>query len=84
VFQDNATRRVTTEHLMGLAAQERGIQFILLTPQDISTIRGAFESVRQRLHEESLQESGQENMLPDDFLRVLVMKPARSNATTAG
>ncbi|PRW20506.1 structural maintenance of chromosomes 6B isoform A [Chlorella sorokiniana] len=72
VFMDAINRRVAMQNLFSFAKDNPELQFIFLTPQDISAV----EDARQ-----ACQAAGQ--LIPEGFVRVVQMRPARTNATHA-
>lgn len=60
------------QNLFDFARENGELQFIFLTPQDISAV----EDARQ-----ACQQQGQQ--MPAGFVRVVTMRPPRANATQA-
>ncbi|KAI3430279.1 hypothetical protein D9Q98_004875 [Chlorella vulgaris] len=72
VFMDAINRRVAMQNLFDFARENGELQFIFLTPQDISAV----EDARQ-----ACQQQGQQ--MPAGFVRVVTMRPPRANAIRA-
>lgn len=66
VFMDSVNRRIAMENLITFAIENPNLQFIFLTPQDITSVFAARDSCRKNGHD-----------IPDDFIQVVSMKPAR-------
>jgi chromosome segregation ATPase len=72
VFMDSINRRIAMENLLQFAKEQPDLQFVLLTPQDMAAVDEA--------------KKGCEKVkipIPDDFIKIVVMKPARQNAAQA-
>jgi hypothetical protein len=67
VFMDAINRRVAMQNLFSFAKDNPELQFIFLTPQDISAV----EDARQ-----ACQAAGQ--LIPEGFVRVVQMRPAHT------
>lgn len=66
VFMDSVNRLVTMTSLLSFAAENPNLQFIFLTPQDLSSLVAA----RDHCRKEGI-------MLSDDFVKVVQMRPPR-------
>ncbi len=66
VFMDSVNRKIAMENLLSFARENPNLQFIFLTPQDMSVLFAARETcIRQGLD------------IPESFLRVVTMQPPR-------
>lgn len=66
VFMDSVNRKIAMENLLSFARENPNLQFIFLTPQDMSVLYAAREQcIKQGLD------------IPDSFLRVVTMQPPR-------
>lgn len=73
VFMDPVNRRVAMENLLTFAREQPDLQFLLLTPQE------CMASV-----DEAKKGCSKANCpIPDDFVKIVAMKPARDNSTRA-
>lgn len=72
VFMDSVNRRAAMENLMMFAREQQDLQFIFLTPQDMAAVEEAKKGCAR-----------QKTIIPDDFVKIVAMKPARKNATQA-
>lgn len=66
VFMDSVNRRIAMENLLSFAKENSNLQFIFLTPQDITSLYAARDQVRKQGLE-----------IPDSFFQVVSMKPPR-------
>jgi len=66
VFMDSINRRIAMENLLSFARANPNLQFIFLTPQDITALYAAREQCRS-----------QGINIPDNFIDVVQMRPAR-------
>ena len=66
VFMDSVNRRIAMENLLSFAKENPDLQFIFLTPQDITALYAAREQCRKQGLE-----------IPESFIRVVSMKPPR-------
>mmetsp|Transcript_40647 Transcript_40647/g.102878 ORF Transcript_40647/g.102878 Transcript_40647/m.102878 type:complete len:1107 (-) Transcript_40647:369-3689(-) len=73
VFMDSVNRRISMQSLIKFAYQLNHVQFLFLTPQDISAV----EDAKRACEKEGEME------LTDDFIKVVRMQPARENASRA-
>ena len=66
VFMDSVNRKIAMENLLSFARENPNLQFIFLTPQDMSVLHAARETcIKQGLD------------IPESFLRVVTMLPPR-------
>jgi structural maintenance of chromosomes protein 6 len=72
VFMDAINRRMAMQSLFGFAREHDELQFVFLTPQDLSAV----EAARLQCEKSKLA-------VPEDFVKVVQMRPARQNATVA-
>ena len=72
VFMDSVNRRVAMENLMMFAKEQAELQFIFLTPQDMAAVDEAKKGCAR-----------QDCVIPDDFVKIVAMKPARKKTTNA-
>jgi chromosome segregation ATPase len=69
VFMDSVNRKIAMENLISFAAENPNLQFIFLTPQDMSVLVAA----RDRIRAVGIN-------VPDDFIKVVSMKPPRGGS----
>jgi structural maintenance of chromosomes protein 6 len=72
VFMDAINRRMAMQSLFGFAREHDELQYVFLTPQDLSAV----EAARQHCEKSKM-------VVPEDFVKVVQMRPARQNATVA-
>jgi len=72
VFMDSVNRRIAMENLLQFAREQPDLQFALLTPQDMAAVDEAKKGCAKA-----------KCPIPDDFVKIVAMKPARDNATRA-
>ena len=72
VFMDSINRRIAMENLLQFAKEQPDLQFVFLTPQDMAAVDEAKRGCAKA-----------KCPIPDDFIKIVAMKPARQNATTA-
>eukprot|EP00955_Chlamydomonas_euryale_P049643 354314-Chlamydomonas_euryale.AAC.23 len=70
VFMDAVNRRTATETLLEFANENRILQNVFLTPQDIQAVEDARRHLEERLR-------AMNKSLPPSFLKVVQMQPAR-------
>jgi len=73
VFMDAVNRRISMQSLIKFAHDQRHVQFLFLTPQDIAAVDDARKAC----------EKAHRLTIPDDFIKVVQMRPARANATVS-
>lgn len=66
VFMDSVNRRVAMENLLQFAKDNPELQFIFLTPQDMTAVGAAREGCVRLGY-----------AIPEDFIHIVAMKPAR-------
>lgn len=72
VFMDSINRRIAMENLLQFAREQPDLQFVLLTPQDMAAV------------DEAKKGCAKVNCpIPDDFVKIVAMKPARDNDPNA-
>ena len=69
---DSVNRRVAMENLLLFARGQGELQFVFLTPQDVAAVESAREQCAR-----------QGEPIPDGFVTVVKMRPARVNAAQA-
>jgi len=70
VFMDAVNRRISMELLIKFAYDQQHIQFLFLTPQDMSAVNDARRTC----------EAHHNIVIPENFIKVLRMHPARNGA----
>ncbi|KAF6260374.1 hypothetical protein COO60DRAFT_1700367 [Scenedesmus sp. NREL 46B-D3] len=70
VFMDAINRRIATQTLLEFAREKGDLQFIFLTPQDLQAVEDA---------KRKLAEGRGGRALPDGFVKVVQMRPARAS-----
>jgi len=73
VYMDSVNRRYATQTLLQFAMEFEHLQFVFLSPQDLQTV----DDAKQHL----ARTTGKP--LPEGFVTVVQMRPARDNATRA-